>query len=267
MNKKNDNEFIGMIPFSTEGMVAPFGDNFDDEIANNKREVCRCEKGYEKLCKECRVNTPEAMKGFISSDYCDLDEIYYCNWCEFIRAAEIDDLVMEYIRKKSAAKRKYTDNYENDGADAMWELEDAGAFSDEGIMLGCHSGNSDYEFEMESICKEFEDMAFVGNLLRIAREKVGMTKEEIANKLDIPESFVTDLEDGQYISRYGESDNKSIMPIVTPVVVTVANDASIMKCEEKKWWKDLSDDQIANVIADFIVDPNSDTNEKPQRKE
>ena len=80
MNKKNDNEFIGMVPFSTEGMVAPFGDNFDDEIANNKREVCRCEKGYEKLCKECRVNTPEAMKGFISSDYCDLDEIYYCNW-------------------------------------------------------------------------------------------------------------------------------------------------------------------------------------------
>lgn len=267
MNNKKDNGLSELLPFITEGVVAPFGDNFDGEIANDTNEVCRCEKGYENLCKNCKGKIPESMKKFISSDFGDLDEVYYCNWCDFIRATEIDELVMENIRKKSVAQRKDYDDYEDDGADAMWELEYAGAFSDEGIMPGCHSGNWDYEYETESIAKEFEDMEFVGNLLRIAREKIGMTKEEVANKLDIPESFVTDLEEGQYISRYGKSDNKAVMPVANPIVVPITVDVSTVECKEKEWWHNLSDDQIAYKLADFLVDPNQENSKTSENQE
>lgn len=257
MSNKKVIEISKELLLSSEQMVAPFGDGNDDAIKNHAKERSQSEKGYEKMCKSCTAKMPESMKEFIEDDFVMEDEPHYCNWCNFIRTTEIDELVMENIRKESAAKRKNNVDYEDDGADAIWELEESGAFSDEGIMPGCHYRNWDYECEMVSIAKEFADMKFVGNLLRIAREKFGMTKENLASELDIPESFITDLEDGQYISRHGDVDIRSITPIAEPVVVNT----SVVK-EEREWWQGVSDDAIVERIADYLKNPNKQIEEK-----
>ena len=136
----------------------------------------------------------------------------------------------------------------------MWELEDAGAFSDEGIMPGCHSRDWEYESEVKGIMQEFRDMAFVGQCIKLAREKAGVSAEVLARGLEIPESFIDDIENGEYISRYGEksvdSSLLSIIPI--PVPEPVGDSERDQTKRERTWWQDCSDDSIKEKVADYL---------------
>jgi len=204
--------------------------------------------GCEKLCKGCKKITPEAMKSFIDEDVSYEDEIYYCFWCDFIRSTGIDESIMK--QKADSAKTTRHSDYEveNDDFDAMWELEDIGAFSDEGIMPGCHSRDWEYERETRKIAKEIADRELVGMLLKTAREKIQLSTEELAKRVKLPESFIYDLELGQYINRY-ESINMNVMPKPVSVLETIYDEK---KDEKREWWQDYSDLQISEKIADYL---------------
>lgn len=186
------------LPFiDGNGVEAPFGDGVE-EFPFGRNESYRSEKGYEKVCKGCSGVMSEAMKDIIPDGVWAVDEIFYCHWCDFIQTTGIDDLLVAKDKNIVSEEDEY-EEYEDDGMDGLWELEDAGAFSDEGIMPGCHSGCWDYESEINDIEQEFKDMAFVGKCIKVAREKAGLSIEELANRMDMPESFITDIENGDYI--------------------------------------------------------------------
>ena len=234
--------------FDFIGEVAPFGDGIG--IVNEMSNDCKCEKGYRRFCKECKKDTPESMKGFIDENACDEDELYYCFWCDFIQSTGIDEDIAKQL-KKAAEKTKHID-YEEDGEAfvAMWDLEDGGAFSDEGIMPGCHSGYWDYEMEIREFAKEFEDMEFVGSLLKNAREKIQLSVEEMARRLKVPETFINDIESGQYINRHGDADFISDIPVaVSGPVSAVSADKHEVK---REWWHGCSDSEIREKIANYL---------------
>lgn len=201
---------------------------------------------FEMLCKGCKKNTPESMKSFIDEDVSCEDEVYYCFWCNFIQSTGIDESIMKQKADSAKATRHGDYEVEDDGSYAMWELEDTGAFSDEGIMPGCHSRDWEYESEARGIAKEFADMEFVGMLLKTAREKIQLSTEELAKRVNLPESFIHDVELGQYINRYG---NMSVMPEPVPVLEKIYDEK---KDEKREWWQDYSDSQISEKIADYL---------------
>ena len=243
-------------PILSTGIVPPVGIELDgDPIGEYEKYVTpRREKGYERFCKGCRTATPEAMKDFIADDAGDYDELFYCRWCDFIRTTGIDDILVS--KDETLSDEKYDDeeyDEEDDGADALWELEDAGAFSDEGIMPGCHSGNWDYESEIKDIMQEFADMAFIGQCIKLAREKAGLSIEALANRLEMPESFIEDIENGEYIDRYGKGESSPfIMPI--PVPTPIENSECDPIKEEEAWWKSCNSDSIKDKVADYLCD-------------
>lgn len=228
------------------------GNAFDD-LNDPLYENVKREKGYEKLCKGCSAVTPEAMKFFIADEFDAYDEVYYCQWCNFIQATGIDDLLVVKKEENSEAE-DYEEDYEDDGMDALWELEDAGAFSDEGIMPGCHSNDWYYDSEVRGIMQEFKDMAFVGECIQLAREKAGLSVEALANELEIPESFIHDIEQGEYISRYGNSASmEPALPVSVVAVPVPVKESECTKEEtERPWWQDCNDDRIKEKIADYI---------------
>ena len=244
MSKKDD--LFGV------GATAPFGDGTElnpyvwyDEC-NYKRE-----KGYEKLCKGCGAVTPEAVKEFIDEDFCLEDEPHYCYWCNFIQETGIDNLLVEYQKEKAAKKVvKYSEVDEALGA--LWDLEDAGAFADEGIMPGCHSNNWDYKFESESIAKEFEDMAFVGQCIKLAREKAGVSTEILADKLQIPEHFIHEIENGEYINFYSDKSSSLSLGVAMPVPVVTSAEHSNCIETQREWWQGCGDYVIKEKIAGYL---------------
>lgn len=243
--------------FDFFGEDAPFGDDIENTADSTE---CKCEKGYKKLCKGCIRNTPESMKSFIDEEVNHNDEIYYCFWCDFIQSTGIDESIMK--QKADAAKPANHNDHEEEGSgsDAMWELEDAGAFSDEGIMPGCHSQDWEYEMEAREIAKEFKDMEFVGNLLKTAREKLQISSEELARRLKIPGSFIIDLESGQYINRHGDINIDHIMPAAVPIDCDNSYEKKKVK---REWWQDCDDSAIREKIADYLshaINPPVDKN-------
>ena len=244
MNKKDD--LFGI------GVTAPFGDGTELNPYEWHDECnCKREKGYEKLCKGCSAITPEAMKDFIPDEVMWCDEHYYCEWCDFIQVTGIDKILVEY-QKEKASKKVVRCQEEDDGLGALWDLEDAGAFADEGIMPGCHSNDWDYKYEFESIEREFADMAFVGQCIKLAREKVGVSMESLADKLQIPEHFIHNIENGEYINFYGDKLSNLSLGSAIPVPVIPSAENSICIETQKKWWQGCSDYTIKEKIADYL---------------
>lgn len=239
------------IDLSGTGEVAPFGNETEEELLRYKELSSKPrEKGYEKLCKGC--NVPESMKSFIDDDIYYGDEVYYCFWCDFIKTTEIDELLVAQGNKTLSNKNdKKIDYDEEDGLDALWELEDSGAFSDEGIMPGCHSCDWEYEYEAREVMNEFRHMAFVGNFIKTAREKAGLSVELLAKQLSMPESILEDIEKGEYINRSGNKDKGNL--IMVPPTPVKECDLSKMS-RKREWWEDCSDYGIKEKVADFLCD-------------
>lgn len=234
------------------GEKAPFEETNEIKYSEgcDKCTSYQRETGYMKLCKNCKSVTPESVKEFVADDVSMYDEPYYCYWCEFIRNTDIDDqLMME--EKKAALKEKVNYNDEDDGSDAMWELEDSGAFSDEGIMPGCHSRDWELEYEAKSTMQEFRDMVFIGKCIRLAREKSGMEAKVLADRLKMPESFINEIENGVYINRDGDKPAEPLPESVMPVHAAMPVKGDTKK-EERAWWQGCSDDEIRKKAADYL---------------
>lgn len=199
--------------FDFIGETAPFGDEIG--IVNEMSNDCKCEKGYRRFCKECKKSTPESMKGFIDENAREEDEIYYCFWCDFIQSSGIDESIVSQQR---------------DAAQAM--------------------KHNDYDMEAREIAKEFEGMEFVGSLLKNAREKIQLSVEEMARRLKVPETFINDIESGQYINRHGDAYFISDIPVAAsgPVSAVSADKHEV----KREWWHGCSDLEITEKIADYL---------------
>lgn len=203
---------------------------------------------FEKFCSGCNCSMPEGMKDFLKNRYYLDNKEYYCFWCKFIRKTGISDLIVEENRKRSYESRY---NEENEDFGAMRDLEDFGAFSDEGIMPGCHSGSWMFESEIESMNQEFEDLQFAGQCIKCSREKIGLYAEELAIKLYMPKSFIENIENGEYIKRY----TIRFMPnpkIDWDISGFGKDDERKEVDKDKKWWENQSDNAIIEKVANYL---------------
>jgi hypothetical protein len=129
------------------------------------------------------------------------------------------------------------------------DLEDWGAFSDEGIMPGCHS---DYYcgFDLEEY-KEYERMRqFFGGVFKYARESVGLSTKKLAECMKLPEYIIENIENGEeYIKDKAKESVLTVSPILVEIPVTSAN--SVI---EKQWWEELYDSDIERKILDFLLE-------------
>ena len=74
------------------------------------------------------------------------------------------------------------------------ELENYGAFSDEGIMPGCHSKYDDYDIGVKP--QYYEWLQEVGYCITLLRGMYDMTLEKFAEDVNISEDIVERIENG-----------------------------------------------------------------------
>lgn len=215
----------------------------DEKQEKTKKEY------YKEICGDgCQNEMPDVLKERITNRVSPEDSGYYCALCEFIRKTGISEQLSEEMKKTNDAHSEITD-YE-EGLDAIVELEDSGAFSDEGLMPGCHSYHSRYDSEIEGINKEFEEMEFEGKCIYLARKKTGIKKEELAKQLELPEELIDHIENGQYVKYGGSIEISSITPVPVP-----CND-SFEKNETKeikKWWEKASDEEVKEKVMAYLM--------------
>ena len=77
---------------------------------------------------------------------------------------------------------------------ALEELENYGAFSDEGIMPGCHSKYDDYDIGVKP--QYYEWLQEVGHCITLLRGMYDMTLEKFAEDVNISEDIVERIENG-----------------------------------------------------------------------
>lgn len=94
---------------------------------------------------------------------------------------EISDVDMEYV----------------EGEAAMIELEDGGAFADEGIMPCCHSGWNGFDHELHEMSRYFNELKEIGYIIAMLREAFKITLEELAGKLCVPAYVIGNIESGK----------------------------------------------------------------------
>ena len=110
---------------------------------------------------------------------------------------ELSDIDMEYL----------------EGEAALMELEDGGAFADEGIMPGCHSGWSGLDHELQSISRYFNELEEIGHIIGMLREAFKMTLEELAGKLCVPAYVIESIESGkeEYREKMEDSEVRELI--------------------------------------------------------
>ena len=138
----------------------------------------------------CKTMRPKEIETIIPKGFSEEDEFYVCNWCRFIRKFGMVDALAD-IEKEISDETEVDDvEYEEwENMQGLRDLEDWGAFSDEGIMPGCHS---DYycEFDLEEY-KEYERMRqFFGGVFKYARESVGLSTKKLAECMKLPEYII-----------------------------------------------------------------------------
>ena len=197
----------------------------------------------------CKTMRPKEIETIIPQGFSEEGKFYVCNWCSFIRKFGMVDALAD-IEKGISDETEVDDvEYEEwENVKGLRDLEDWGAFSDEGIMPGCHS---DYycEFDLEEY-KEYERMRqFFGGVFKYARESVGLSNKKLAEFLDIPEYILENLESGEADITYNQTATVvSVCPI--PVATQVASDNQVNK---RKWWEDLPDEVIEENIQCFLL--------------
>lgn len=204
------------------------------------------------ICKNCPHKIPDVLKERMPGNECMEDEYYYCQLCGFIRSTGIAELLYEEEHKPKMETLK-PDYIDDEALVTMWMLEDEGAFSDEGIMEGCHSGYFDSKCEVEDIIAEFEEMAFVGKCIRLARERMGITKEEFAKRLQLPVSIINNLEMGEYINYDIDREFKENIIVEHIYPVKIADNITEKKeVTEENWWKFAKDYEIKDEVMGYL---------------
>lgn len=198
----------------------------------------------------CKTIRPKEIETIIPKGFSEEDEFYVCNWCRFIRKFGMVDALSD-IEKEISGETEVDDvEYEEwENMQGLRDLEDWGAFSDEGIMPGCHS---DYYcgFDLEEY-KEYERMRqFFGAVLKFARESVGLSTKKLAECMKLPEYIIENIENGEeYIKDKARESVLTVSPILVEIPVTSAN--SVI---EKQWWEELYDSDIERKILDFLLE-------------
>lgn len=101
------------------------------------------------------------------------------------------------IRKGIVGEQEKKSDYEieiEEGMTALEELENYGAFSDEGIMPGCHSKYDDYDIGVKP--QYYEWLQEVGYCITLLRGMYDMTLEKFAEDVNISEDIVEQIENG-----------------------------------------------------------------------
>ncbi len=134
------------------------------------------------------------------------------------------------------------------------DLEDWGAFSDEGIMPGCHSNltNSGYEIREQ---KEFlKRMKEIGLIIKATREKIGLSIAELAKAMDMPEYMEENIENGEvyFLDKY--DSNSNMEKIAVPITAVDHNmQLNGDNCDEvKKWWKSCDDYELREEVWKYL---------------
>ena len=214
-----------------------------DPFAEPMAEPCNCEKVR-----------PEVIGRNIPAVISPECELYICDWCCFIRMFGMADALAK-IEKKIIGERpslaeQDADDFEDDSG--LEDLEDWGAFSDEGIQAGCHS-NCDYEMSetYRRECNEDDRMRrFFGATITFARESLNLSVKMLAEYLELPEYIIENLEAGAESITYKPVDaekNLSWMRVAVPT--------DTERCErDKKWWEGRRDEEIEEKIRDFLLE-------------
>ena len=168
----------------------------DQEITNLEDigKISRAKREYYMgtdicFCKKCTNELPQLMDA-------DLTE-----WYQLVNVTEtvcgikenVSRLPERVIEKKPVLSDAEIEMIESEGT--LRELEDEGAFSDEGIMPGCHSYFSVYEDQ--GIVWHFKCLKEIGSCVSYLRDIYDFTTEDLAKKLCIPEYVIVNIENGE----------------------------------------------------------------------
>lgn len=166
-----------------------------------------------KPCERCGKTNVEVLP-FITDE-----EDMMCEWCRLALKAGIDDI------KLFSEKEKQNNMYDDELETLYWmeDMEDWGAFSDEGIMPGCHSTLIDSS--MEQYSKRIKE---IGLLIKAVREKIGLSIAELAKAVDIPEYIEQNIENGEVYSLGSNC------------------------VETKKWWENCDDYEIREEVWKYL---------------
>lgn len=167
--------------------------------------MIRCFRCNKEISKAEDIGRIVRKTHYESNDFC------LCSDCVdyFDKAAE-DDLIEWYrlinakkcmmgniILKGIVGEQEKKSDYEieiEEGMTALEELENYGAFSDEGIMPGCHSKYDDYDIGVKP--QYYEWLQEVGHCITLLRGMYDMTLEKFAEDVNISEDIVERIENG-----------------------------------------------------------------------
>lgn len=116
-------------------------------------------------------------------------------WYRLINAKKSleGNIILNGIVKEQEKKSDYEIEIE-EGMAALEELEDYGAFSDEGIMPGCHSEYNDYDIGVKP--KYYEWLQEVGHCITLLRGMYDMTLEKFSEDVNISKDIIEQIENG-----------------------------------------------------------------------
>lgn len=213
----------------------------------NSRPICNCQKFQ-----------PKQIERITPTDCTDECETYICRWCKFIRdfgmTAYLENIEKEIFKDFAKKSSNDKDMYSDDECITMEDLENWGAFSDEGIMEGCHSSFS-IDAEMgENFSRDYEEYErmrrFFGKTTTLAREYLNLSVKELAEYLKIPEYIIENLEAGEESIKYRQQKSSGIVhSIAVAVPVTTAR-----KERDREWWEDKQDTEIEEKIQEFLIE-------------
>ncbi len=135
------------------------------------------------------------------------------------------------------------------------DLEDFGAFTDEGIMEGCYSDAFDeLGADFFRNMTEYEIMhQFFGRMISFARMSLGLTEKEMADAMDMPQYIVTNLEAGKdnLACNYEEYPDGYVLPMAYPAGPEDAQKMATVKIE---WWQGKGNREIEEKILEFLLE-------------
>lgn len=168
--------------------------------------MIRCFRCNKEIYKVEDIGRIVRKSCYESYDFC------ICSGCvnHFDKSAE-DDLIEWYrlinakkglegniIRNGIIKEQEKKSDYEieiEEGMAALYELEDYGAFSDEGIMPGCHSKYDDCDIAVEKNYAEWANE--VCRCITLLRGMYDMTLEKFSEDVNISKDIIEQIDNGR----------------------------------------------------------------------
>lgn len=203
-----------------------------------------------KPCIRCRKTNVEALPFSVHEE----DEM--CEWCRLALKAGIDDFKL--FREVEETKRNPYINMDDDELEAQFgleDLEDYGAFTDEGIMPSCHS-DSEYGYEMREMEKYSRRMKEIGRLIKAVREKMGLSIAQLAKAVDMSEYIEQNIENGEVCFLHKETPTPAAVVPVSAASRTVGNNNGGLNgehfAEAKKWWEACDENELREEVWKYL---------------